>query len=308
MKPSVRQLECLVAVADARHFGRAAKRCHVTQPALSTQIALAEKGLGLRIFERGRGGVLVTPAGEAVIARARAVLQDLDALIETAHAVREPLSGRLRLGVIPTVAPYLLPRALPAVRERHPRLVLELREDKTNVLLDLLAAGDLDLLLLALPVSGAHLESLRLFDEPFLLVAPAGHRLTRGRSATISEAQLAGEDVLLLAEGHCLRDQALRVCTSAGAHGSGRVQATSLGTLLQMVANGLGVSLIPESAVDVELRGASGLEVRRLRRPAPGRTIGLVWRTNSPRAAEFAQLGELLAAPSRGRRAYTPAA
>jgi len=308
MKPSVRQLECLVAVADLRHFGRAAKRCHVTQPALSAQIALAEKGLGVRIFERGRGRVLVTPAGEAVIARARAVLQDLDALVETAQAVREPLSGRLRLGVIPTVAPYLLPRALPAVRERHPRLALELREDKTQVLLDLLGAGELDLLLLALPVAGARLESLRLFDEPFLLVAPTGHRLARGRTASISEAQLAGEDVLLLAEGHCLRDQALRVCSSAGAHASGRVQATSLGTLLQMVANGLGVTLVPESAVAVELRGALGLEVRKLRRPAPGRTIGLVWRAHSPRAAEFAQLGELLAAPARRPRAYTPAA
>ncbi len=296
MRPSIRQLEYLVAVAETLHFGRAAKQCAVTQPALSAQIQQLEELLGVQLFERGRRGVLVTPEGEAVIARARVALRELDELLDVARAARQPLEGPLRLGVIPTIAPYLLPPLLPRVREAHPRLALVLREDQTARLVAQLEAGSLDLLLLALPVEEAPLEELSLYEEPFVFAAPVGHRLAKGK-ARIPEAALADEEVLLLEDGHCLRAQALAVCERAGARESGRIQATSLGTLMQMVANGLGVTLLPERAVPVEVRPGAGdaeLVVRPFREPAPSRSIGLAWRRGSAGGAEFHALGELL--------------
>ena len=306
MRPSIRQLEYLVAVAEIRHFGRAAKHCAVTQPALSAQIQQLEELLGVRLFERGRRGVLVTPEGEAVIARARAALRELDELLDVARAARRPLEGPLRLGLIPTVAPYLLPPILPRVREAHPALALVLREDQTAHLVAQLEAGSLDLLLLALPVEEALLEELPLYEEPFVFAARADHRLATGRTR-IPETALAHEDVevLLLEDGHCLRAQALSVCERAGARESGRIQATSLGTLVQMVANGLGVTLLPERAVPLEVRtGGSNAElvVRRFREPAPSRTVGLAWRRGSARGDEFRALGKLLGAEAKRLR------
>ncbi|MDJ0853170.1 MAG: LysR substrate-binding domain-containing protein, partial [Myxococcota bacterium] len=205
--PTLRQLEYVVAIADHGSFHAAARACHVTQPGLSTQIRQLEELLGLRLFERDRRKVLVTPAGEDLVRRARRVLEEAGHLVEAARVYSRPLCGRLRLGVIPTVAPYLLPRVLPAVRKRYPELVLQLHEGQTAELLDRLQRGELDLLLLALEAKLASVETLALFEDPFVLAAPASHRLaTRKR---VCEADLANEPLLLLEDGHCLRDQAL---------------------------------------------------------------------------------------------------
>jgi LysR family hydrogen peroxide-inducible transcriptional activator len=294
-RPSIRQLECAVAVADALHFGRAARACAITQPALSAQIQAFEELLGLRLFERGRRGVIVTTAGAPVIEQARAALAGLDRLVESAESQAEPLTGTLRLGVIPTVAPYLLPPLLPAVRRAWPKLRLVLREEQTQRLVEQLALGALDLLLLALPVERAGLEELALLRDPFVFVAPAAHPLARGRGP-IAESALADQEIVLLEDGHCLRAQALEVCRRAGAETPGRIQATSLTTLVQMVANGLGVTLLPERALAVELRADTGLVARPFKRPAPSRTLGLAWRPGAARAGEYRLLGQTLAA------------
>ena len=297
MRPSIRQLEYAVALADALHFGRAARACHVTQPALSSQIQALEEGLGVRLFERSRRGVRLTRAGRGVIAGARDVLARLDALVEAACEARAPLCGPLHLGVIPTVAPYLLPGWLPRVREAHPELRLFLHEDRTASLLERLRAGELDLLLLALPLDEPDVETLPIFREPFVLATPRGHPLARG-SGTLRESDLAHEPVLLLADGHCLRDQALAVCRQAGARESQEVRAASLSTLVQMVAGGLGVTLLPASAVPVEARGREEIAIRPFRAPGPSREIGLAWRRSSGRGEEFRLLGALLSRPA----------
>jgi LysR family hydrogen peroxide-inducible transcriptional activator len=248
----------------------------------------------VKLFERSRRQVLVTPAGARVIERAREALRRVDDLVDEAGSARRPLTGRLALGVIPTVAPYLLPRALPAVRASYPELELLLREDQTQRIVSRLRQGELDVLLLALPIEGDDLESLPLIDEPFVLAVPAAHRLARDESP-VAESALAGEPVVLLEEGHCLRAQALSLCESAGARESERVQATSLGTLVQMVANGLGLTLLPASSLAVEARPGSGIALRPFAAPAPGRTLGLVWRRGSPRGSEFRALGAIFA-------------
>ena len=294
MRPSIRQLEYLVALAGTRHFGKAAKACAVTQPALSLQIRQLEELLGVRLFERGRRQVLITPAGARVIERAREALRGVDDVLDEARAAQRPLTGRLGLGVIPTIAPYWLPRALPAVRAAHPELELLLREDQTQRIVARLRAGELELLLLALPIEGDDLETLPLLEEPFVLALPEAHALARGRGA-LPESALEGEPVVLLEEGHCLRAQALALCDAAGARETGRVQATSLGTLVQMVANGLGITLLPASSLEVEARPGSGIALRALAAPTPGRTLGLAWRRGSARATEFRALGEILA-------------
>jgi LysR family hydrogen peroxide-inducible transcriptional activator len=301
MRLSVRQLECLVGVADALHFGRAARQLAITQPALSAQVRQAEELLGVQLFERGRRRVLETPAGTRVVAQARAALREIDACAELAGAARRPLVGPLRLGVIPTVAPFLLPARLPAVRRAYPELQLVLREEKTDVLVRGLQQGQLELLLLALPVE-AELETLALYAEPFVFVASRGHPLARGRGP-LRESQLADSDVMLLEDGHCLRDQALAVCGRAGAREASGLRATSLGTLVQMVANGLGTTLLPERSLPVLLRPDLGMVARRFRAPAPSRRIGLAWRPGSPRRDEFQRLGALLAPPRRRPRA-----
>jgi len=297
MRLSVRQLEAIVAVADQRHFGRAARACAISQPALSSQIQLAEETLGTRVFERSRRGVIVTRAGEAVVARAREALVALDAVTASARE-RGPLTGPLHLGVIPTVAPYFLPPWLSEVRKAHPDLRVFLHEDQTARIVERLRRGELDLLLLALPIEGPDLVSLPLLDEPFLLAVPAGHRLASGGRRRIGERELEKEVVLLLEDGHCLRDQALSVCRFAGAQESQEVRASSLATLIQMVANGLGVTLLPESAATSEVRPSDGIVLRRFRDPEPTRTVGLVWRRASDRGDAFATLGEELRAAS----------
>ena len=302
MRPSIRQLEYAVALADHLHFGRAARAAGVTQPALSSQIQALEELLGATLFERSRRKVIPTPLGRWVAARARAVLAGIDELCEVAGAGGEPLAAAIRLGVIPTIAPYLLPGWLPEARRAHPRLQLLLREDQTDPLVESLRDGHLDLLLLALPIERRDVQTLSIGREPFVLAAPRDHPLARGRGG-VREEELAGADVLLLEDGHCLRDQALAVCSQAGATESAAMRATSLGTLVQMVAGGLGVTLLPASAVAVEARGLPGLRVRRFAPPEPCRELGLAWRRGSPRAEEF----ELLAESLRGALGDVPA-
>lgn len=291
-RPSVRQLEYVVAVGEHLHFRKAAEACAVSQPALSTQIQQLEELLGVTIFERDRRKVLITETGREIVERARRILSQLDGLTEVARTSAEPLVGRLDLGVIPTIAPYLLPRVLPAIRQAYPELQLILREDQTERLTASLTAGKLDLLLLALPVDATFVHELVLFEEPFFLAAPVGHDLVERE--VLSDSDLEDQYIMLLEDGHCLRDQALEVCSRAGARESEEMRATSLNTLTQMVASGLGITLLPEMAVRAESGAAPGLKIRPFAAPAPTRKIGLMWRASSPRESEFRMLGELI--------------
>lgn len=287
-RPTVRQLEYLVAVADHRSFRRAAGAVGVSQPALSAQIQAVEAGLGVQVFERDRRKVLVTPHGEAIVARARTAIAAVDEVAIAARGLAEPLVGPLRMGVIPTIAPYLLPRLLPPVHRAFPRLELILREDQTAHLVAQLDAGQIDCALLALPVAG-DFTAAAIGHEPFLLAARVGSPLVKKKR--IREADLAGQEVLLLEDGHCLRDQALAVCQHAGSTEVAEVRATSLPTLVQMVAGGLGVTLLPESAAMLAPRT---VKLVRFVDPEPGRTLGLIWRTSSARLKEFRMLAETM--------------
>ncbi len=292
MKFSLRQLEYLVALAERLSFHDAARACHVSQPGLSTQINQLESALDVRLFERDRRHVMLTAAGVELVRRARHILAGAEELAGAARAFSGPLSGPLSLGVIPTIAPYVLPAVLPVVREQYPDLGLRLREDRTPQLVKQLHGGALDLLLLALESDLEGAISCKVFKDDFVLAAPAGHRLAgRGK---VRESDLAGESVLLLDDGHCLRDQALSVCALAGASEVGDVRATSLSTLAQMVAGGLGVTLLPSVAVAVEAAAARRLVIRKFFRPAPYRTIGLAWRSTSPHGQVFRQLAKLM--------------
>lgn len=295
--PSIQQLRYAVALADTRNFGRAAAASFVSQPALSTQIRELEARLGLQLFERTSKGVLVTPAGEEIVARARKVLRDIDDLRDVATGAGDALTGPLRLGVIPTIAPYVLPGAVRLIGEAHPTLELYLREDRTNNLLDQLQAGDLDLLLLALPVDRPGIGEMPLYDEPFLLAVPEAHALAKGRRFDV--AALAGERLVLLEDGHCLRDQALAVCEMAGHDGRPEVQGTSLTTVIQMVGAGLGVTLLPAGAIERDVHADGRVAVRQLQSPVPSRTVGLAWRASSARADAYRSLGEFFTTAGR---------
>jgi len=297
MQPTLRQLEYLVAVADRGSFHAAARACHVSQPGLSAQIQQLEAQLELQLFERNRRRVLLTLGGEEIVRRAREVLASVGQLVEAARVASAPMTGRLRLGVIPTIAPYLLPRVLPRVRARYPDLHFELHEGQTADLLERLRRGELDLLLLALEAPLGNVETLALFRDPFLVAMPASHRLAARKR--LSEADLGDDEVLLLEDGHCLRDQALAFCNQAGVEEAADFRATSLPTLVQMVAGGSGVTLLPTLAAPVEGK-AENLALVSFREPAPYRTIGLAWRPTSSRGGEYRQLGELMKqAPSQ---------
>lgn len=301
---SLRQLQYAVAVADLRSFRRAAEACYVSQPSLSAQIVALEEALGTPLFERSRRRVLVTSAGEALISRARRLLLEADDLGAAAQDLGDPLSGTLRLGVIPTISPYLLPEVVPVVHRRHSRLTVAWREDKTAALLEGLARGALDGGILALEAELGDVEREVLGRDPFVLAVPRGHPLAAKTSA-VRLQELEGADMLLLEDGHCFREQALSFCTRTGIREQ-ELRATSLSTLAQMVASGNGITLLPQMAVAVENR-ASQLVVRRIAEPAPFRTIALVWRRRSPLAAALTELaGSLRQAfgsrPGTGRR------
>ncbi|MXP63676.1 hydrogen peroxide-inducible genes activator [Roseomonas sp. M0104] len=289
--PSPQQLRYLVALADLGHFGRAAAACAVTQSTLSAGIIALERQLDSAILERGPGKRPVfTPLGLELVGRARRALAALAAVSETAAAARDPLSGPLRLGVIPTIGPFLLPRLMPALRRAFPRLQLWLREDLTDRLAEELSAGRLDLLLLALPAALPEAETLRVAHDPFMAALPEGHRLAGEASLPLSA--LGSERMLLLEDGHCLRDQALSACGMPGAGDA--FAATSLHTLVQMVAGGLGVTLLPQLAIEGGVLAGASVVLKPLGTPQ-GRELGLAWRARSPRAEEFRNMAPTIA-------------
>jgi LysR family hydrogen peroxide-inducible transcriptional activator len=279
---TLRQLQYALAVEVARSFRGAAELCHVSQPSLSAQIAELEGSLGVRLFERDRRRVLVTAAGREVLDRARRLATEADDLARAAQQAGDPFSGTLRVGVIPTISPYLLPSVTPALRKAYPHLTILWFEDKTARLASALDAGGLDAALLAAEAELGDVELEVVARDPFVLAAPPGHPLA-AREGPLAPADLAGADVLLLDDGHCLREQALAVCSSTRAREL-EFRATSLTTLTQMVAGGAGVTLLPRLAVGAEAKRA-GLRVRRFKAPAPHRTIALAWRKRSPLAA-----------------------
>ncbi len=286
---TLKQLRYLSALAHHGHFGKAAKACAVTQPALSMQIQELEAELGVPLVERRPGEVAFTDVGLEVARRAERVLAATRDLADFARHRGRLLTGRLQLGVIPSIAPYVLPKILPVLQRRYPELRVELRETQTHVLVDELHRGVLDVIMLALPVDDHEIESVRLFEDPFLLAVPSSDN--RPDSTRVSADDIDSQRLILLEEGHCLRDQALAICSSARRDQS--LGATSLATVMQMVANGYGVTLLPQVAVDVELRDER-VKLLRFVQPAPGRIVGLAWRRTSPRKADFAALGQLI--------------
>lgn len=279
----LKDLRYLVALADTRHFGRAAQRCFVSQPTLSAQLRKLEEYLGGELVERQPRHVTLTELGEQVVASARRILQESDEIVTLARRGGDPLAGKLKVALIPTIGPYLLPRIAPAIRRALPRLQMLLYEFRTGALLERLRAGELDLGILALPVDLDGLATRELFDEPFMVALPSQHRLAGRRS--IATAELKGETLLLLEDGHCLRDQALEVCSRIDVRESQDFRATSLETLRQMVAAGLGVTLLPEMAVHSPFGNPRTLVTRPFTRPEPVRQVGAVWRRSSTRNA-----------------------
>jgi LysR family hydrogen peroxide-inducible transcriptional activator len=286
--PTLRQLEYVAAVADTGGFGRAAVACAVSQPALSKQVREVEDGLGVILFERGPRGATPTLQGRALVERARRVLADARELTDAAAALRDPLAGAVRLGAIPTLAPFVLPGLVDAVRRDLPRLELRLVEEQTAELGDRLTRGELDVAVIALPYPRDGVAVRGLYEDPLVLVAPADHPLAGTRPLLRSE--LTGHRLLLLRQGHCLRDHVLQACPTSSA-GPAAVEASSLGTLLLMVKQGLGVAVVPAMALPGD---RTGLCVRPFAPPVPTRGVGLWWRPSSPRAALFERLGALL--------------
>lgn len=290
---TLKQLRYLVAVADERHFGRAAAACNISQPSLSAQIQTLEEVLGVKAFERTKRRVMPTPTGEALVVQARRVLAEAEAFVARARTSAQPLTGPFRLGAIPTLAPYLLPRVMPALRAAFPKLRLYLREDLTDRLLERLDRGMLDAVLIAMPGGRPELLERPLYDEPFLLATPPDHALA-GREP-VRKSDLTGQHLLLLEDGHCLRDQALEVCSLAGGTEEDRFGASSLETLREMVAGNIGITLIPELFAASHGSDRS-IALMRFADPPPSRRIGLVWRRSSARSTDIAMLGDFLAA------------
>jgi LysR family hydrogen peroxide-inducible transcriptional activator len=289
--PSLQQLRFLSALAEHRHFGRAADACAVSQSTLSAGLQELEDRLGVSLVERSRRHVLLTPMGEEIVARGRRLLRDAADLAETAKAAREPLSGPLRLGVIPTIGAYFIPAAMRGLAAAFPKLKLYLREEQTASLLAKLEAGQLDLALIALPYDTGDLETMALGEDRIVVALPKAHKLAKARR--IAREDLAGEELLLMEDGHCLRQHALEACRLAGPDRNEVFQGTSLGTLLQMAAGGVGITLMPEMAIAAEITPASGLVARPLE-SEPSRMIALAWRRSSARKSEFRSFGRYL--------------
>ena len=289
--PTMKQLEYLVALADTRHFGRAAERCHITQSTLSAGIRDLESVLGTAVAERSNRHVLMTRVGATIAGRAKALLREAEELMEIAGADRAPMTGEMRLGVIPTVGPFLLPRVLPALRERFRGLTVYLREEQTVPLLARLEDGEVDAALIALPCETGDLAVEDIFEDEFLFACNRSHALA-GAEAVPRDA-LEGEPLMLLEEGHCLRGHALDVCGAGNRKARAQFEASSLHTLVQMVAAGIGVTLVPRIAVEARIARGTGISLAPLAAPA-SRRIGLAWRRTSLRAKEFRLLAGAL--------------
>jgi LysR family hydrogen peroxide-inducible transcriptional activator len=275
-----RALQYFVKLAELKHFSKAAEACFVSQPTLSTQVRKLEEELGVSLVERAPRQVMLTPIGEDIAHRARHVLRDIEHIKTAARRSGNPATGTIKLGIFPTLAPYLLPHVIPVIRQRYPELRLQLAEEKTEDILKMLDQGRLDAGLLALPVDEPGLEVEVLFEEPFVTAMPASHPLSD--KETICLKDLEGEELLLLEEGHCLRQHALAVCKLAGAHERVDFHATSMETLRQMVASNAGVTLMPVLAVKPPIPITENIALRPFEPPAPSRTIVLVWRSSSP--------------------------
>ncbi|WP_322514775.1 LysR substrate-binding domain-containing protein [Rhodopseudomonas palustris] len=302
---TLRQLRYLSALARFGHFGRAAESCAVTQPALSMQIADLERTLGVKVVERRPGEVFLTEIGREIARRGEDLLTASRDLVDFARHRAQPLTGRLTLGVIPSLAPYLLPKLLPLLQRRYPELRLELRESQTRQLVTEVGSGALDAALLALPAGHRDLESIALFDDEFLLAVPADD--PRPETATVAVDEIDQSRLILLEDGHCLRDQALAFCATArnraitiGGTSTTTFGASSLTTVIQMVAGGYGLTLIPQIAAEIERRDTR-VKFLRLQRPQPGRTIGLAFRKTSPRRRDFEAFGEVVKEGVGGR-------
>ncbi len=292
--PTLKQLKYLVAVSDQHHFGQAAKACHVTQSTLSAGIHDLEINLDTVLVDRTHKQAQLTAVGEEVLARSRLILAAVDDLVDAACQGREPLSERIRLGVIPTVAPFLLPPLLKWLREEYPALQLFIREDLTAPLVDALQQGDMDLLLIALPYHADGVESRHLFYDDFLLAYYPNHALETIKALRTSD--LKGQDLLLLEDGHCLRDHALDACQLSAREVRVPFQATSLNTIVQMVANGIGITLLPRMALQSNILAGTDVRTRPFEESGVWRSIGLMWRRHSPRADEFDLLGQRISA------------
>lgn len=286
---NLRDLKYIVAVADLRNFNRAAEACFVSQPSLSKQIQKLEEYLGVTIFERTNKKVSVTPIGEKIVERARRTVQEADAIRQIAKESSDPLSGGFRLGIIPTAAPYLLPRILPAMQKQLPKIATSLIEGHTETIVNQLKRSDLDAVLAALPLQDDELEEYPLYSEPFFLATPHNHPLAQKKKIKIED--LAGEQLLLLEDGHCLRAQALQVCRLGGGQQSAEFSATSLETLRQMVAAGSGVTLMPALATG---EGPDIVRYVPFKDPQPSRLIGLAWRRSSPRKRLLNKLATII--------------
>jgi len=291
---TIRELRYLVALANRAHFGRAAEECHVTQPTLSTQIRKLEEYLGVALIERNAKSFALTAAGQAVVQKARQIVAQVDALLASTKNSQGPLTGRLNLGVIPTLAPYLLPTLLPLVKSRYQSLQLVIHEDLTGHLLERLRGYQIDAALLALPVDGADFEELPLFDEPFWFACPPRHPLARSKAVT--EADLTREPMLLLADGHCLRGQALAACGRVASEEEGidDFRAASLETICQLVSAGFGCTLLPGLAARAPQGPEPSFVIRPMQSAEASRRIGLVWRHGYPKAKELSLLGDLV--------------
>lgn len=292
MTPTIKQLKYLCAVAEHRHFSKAAKACFVTQSTLSAAIQDLETQLGAVIFERGNMTVLITPLGERLLIQARKILGEVEDFVSLAHTNDEPLSGEFRLGVIPTIGPFLLPSLLPELRRSYKKLRLFLKEDLSASLVQKLARGQLDLLILAFPYPLQDVETHMLFKDEFLLCLPPGHEMEK--LDKVKQKQLRGESLLLLEEGHCLRDHALDACKLETPDTSLVYQGTSLHTLVQMVANGLGVTLLPELSVYGDVLGDTKLQLKHFTNQNVCREIGMAWRISDPRSRDYLLLAQFI--------------
>ena len=291
-QPTLKQLRYLCALAQHQHFGNAAKACHVSQSTLSASIVELEDVLSISLVERNNRSVLLTAVGHEVVERARAILTDIDDVVSLCEASREPFQGTIRLGVIPTIAPFVLPTMLTSLRSEHPACKLFVREDLSQGLVDALQVGELDVLLLALPFPAEQTDTLTLFDDPFFLAAMPNTRLAM--SSKLRTKDLRGAEMLLLEEGHCLRDHALEACKLREREVNIPYQATSLTTIVQLAVNGIGTTLLPKMATDAGIASGTDLVLRPFDEPDVGRQIGLMWRKKTPRKHEFSLLGEFI--------------
>jgi LysR family transcriptional regulator, hydrogen peroxide-inducible genes activator len=297
---NLKDLKYLVALADTGHFGRAAERTFVSQPTLSAQLKKLEEYLGVKLVERHPKNVRLTDVGKQIVARARLMLHEGDEIVALARHNTDPLAGKLKAALIPTIGPYLLPRVMQKLRKALPNLGLMLYEHQTEELLRRLKDGELDLGIIALPAAEQEgLESRELYQEAFTVALPNGHALAQ--RSTIKVADLKGQTLLLLEDGHCLRDQALEVCSRVDVREAEDFRATSLETLRHMVVAGLGVTLMPELAVESPFGSQRGLTIRQFAKPAPTRTVGAVWRKSSTRAAAIARVCDVIGGVMAGK-------